>query len=74
MLDQIDLKDRKQKFRSQMCLPLKDVCETSWCLVCDGWSNDESDSVIVLIVAVVSLVELVPHARSNWLEGLKTKI
>jgi hypothetical protein len=39
-----------------MCLPLKDACETSRCLVVDRWSNDESDSVIVLIVAVVSLI------------------
>jgi hypothetical protein len=31
-----------------MCLPLKNGCETSWCLV--------GDSVIVIIVAVVSLV------------------
>jgi hypothetical protein len=31
------------------CLPLKDAGETMW-------SNDESDSVIVLIVTVVSLI------------------
>jgi hypothetical protein len=39
-----------------MCLPLKNVCETSWCLIVDMWSNDKSDGVIVIIVAVVSLV------------------
>jgi hypothetical protein len=39
-----------------MCLPLKNGCETSWCLVGDRWSNDESDNVIVLIVAAVSLI------------------
>jgi hypothetical protein len=35
---------------------LKDAFETSWCLVVDRWSNDESDSVTILIVSVVSLV------------------
>jgi hypothetical protein len=35
---------------------LKDACETSRCLVVDRWSNDESDNVIVLIIAVVSLI------------------
>jgi hypothetical protein len=39
-----------------MHLPLKNAYETSWCLVVDRWSNDESDSVIVLIVAVISLI------------------
>jgi hypothetical protein len=39
-----------------MRLPLKKGCETSWCLVCDWWSNDGSGSVIVIIIAVVSLI------------------
>jgi hypothetical protein len=39
-----------------MCLPLKNGCETSRCLIGDRWSNDGSDSVIVAIVAAVSLV------------------
>jgi hypothetical protein len=39
-----------------MRLPLKNGCETSWCLVGDRWSNDGSDSVIVLIIIVVSLI------------------
>jgi hypothetical protein len=39
-----------------MCLHLKNGCETSWCLIGDKWSNDESNSVIVFIVAVVSLI------------------
>jgi hypothetical protein len=56
MLDQVKLKVQKHQSRSQMCLPLKNSCETSWCLICDRWSNDESDSVIVVIVAAVSLI------------------
>jgi hypothetical protein len=39
-----------------MRLPLKNGCETSRCLIGDRWSNDRSDSVIVFIVAVISLV------------------
>jgi hypothetical protein len=39
-----------------MCLPLKNGCETSRCLIGDRWSNDESDNVIVLIIAAVSLI------------------
>jgi hypothetical protein len=39
-----------------MHLPLKNACETSRCLIVDRWSNDGSDSVIVLIVAAVSLI------------------
>jgi hypothetical protein len=39
-----------------MRLPLKNVCETCRCLIVDRWSNDESDSVIVVIVAAVSLI------------------
>jgi hypothetical protein len=39
-----------------MHLPLKNACETSRCLIVDWWSNDGSDSVIVLIIAVVSLI------------------
>jgi hypothetical protein len=56
MLDQVRLKVQKHQSSSQMHLPLKDACETSRCLVVDKWSNDESDSVIVLIVDAVSLV------------------
>jgi hypothetical protein len=36
-----------------MRLPLKNGCEISWCLVGDRWSNDRSDSVIVIIKVVV---------------------
>jgi hypothetical protein len=39
-----------------MHLPLKNGCEASRCLVGDKWSNDGSDSVIVFIVATVSLI------------------
>jgi hypothetical protein len=39
-----------------MHLPLKNGCETSQYLVGDKWSNDGSDSVIVVIVATVSLI------------------
>jgi hypothetical protein len=39
-----------------MCLPLKNGCETNRCLVDDRWSNDGSDSVIVVIVGVISLI------------------
>jgi hypothetical protein len=39
-----------------MCLPLKNGCETSRCLIGDRWSNDGSDSVIVVIVVIVSLI------------------
>jgi hypothetical protein len=39
-----------------MCLPLKNDCETNRCLVDDRWSNDGSDSVIVVIVGVISLI------------------
>jgi hypothetical protein len=39
-----------------MCLPLKNGCETRRCLIVDRWSNDESDSVIVVIVAAVFLI------------------
>jgi hypothetical protein len=56
MLDQVGLKVQKHQSRSQMHLPLKNGCETSRCLVDDRWSNDGSDSVIVVIIAAVSLV------------------
>jgi hypothetical protein len=56
MLDQVGLKVQKYQFRSQMCIPLKNGYETSRCLIGDRWSNDGSDSVIVVIVAAVSLV------------------
>jgi hypothetical protein len=39
-----------------MRIPLKNGCETSRCLVYDMWSNDGSDSVIVVIVIAVSLI------------------
>jgi hypothetical protein len=39
-----------------MCLYLKNGCETSRCLVGDRWSNDGSNSVIIVIVAAVSLI------------------
>jgi hypothetical protein len=39
-----------------MCLPLMNDCETSRCLIVNSWSNDGSDSVIVIIVVIVSLV------------------
>jgi hypothetical protein len=54
--DQVGLNVQKYQARSQMCLPLKNSCETSRCLVGDRWSNDESDSVIVFIVDPVSLI------------------
>jgi hypothetical protein len=56
MLDQVGLKVQNYQSRSQMCLPLKNDCETSRCLISDKWSNDRSDSVIVVIVVTVSLV------------------
>jgi hypothetical protein len=37
-------------------LPLKNGCETSRCLVGDKWSNNESDSVIAIIVAAPHLI------------------
>jgi hypothetical protein len=39
-----------------MRLLLKNDGETSRCLVGDRWSNDGNDSVIVVIIVVVSLV------------------
>jgi hypothetical protein len=39
-----------------MRLSLKNACETSRCLVVDRWHNDGSDSVMVVIIADVSLV------------------
>jgi hypothetical protein len=56
MLDQVGLKVLKHQSRSQMCLPLKNDCETSRYLIGDRWSNDESDNVMVVIVNVVSLI------------------
>jgi hypothetical protein len=56
MLDQVGLKVLKHQSRSQMCLPLKNDCETSRYLIGDRWSNDGSDNVIVVIVNVVSLI------------------
>jgi hypothetical protein len=53
MLDQISLNVQKHPSENQMCLPLNNGCETGRCLVGDRWSNNGSDSVIVLIVAVV---------------------
>jgi hypothetical protein len=57
MLDQFILKVQKHQSRSQICLPLKNGYETSRCLIGNRWNNDESDSVIVVIVAVVSLID-----------------
>jgi hypothetical protein len=56
MLDQVGLKVQKHQSRSQMHLPMKNACETSRCLIVDRWSNDGSDSMIVVIVATVSQV------------------
>jgi hypothetical protein len=56
MLDQVGLKVQKYQSRSQMHPPLKNVCEASRCLVGDRWSNDGSDSVIVVIIAAVSFI------------------
>jgi hypothetical protein len=56
MLDQVGLNVQKYQFKSKMCLPLKNGCETSRCLISDRWSNDESDSVVVVIVTDVSLI------------------
>jgi hypothetical protein len=39
-----------------MCIPLKNGCETSRCLVGDRWSNNGSDRVIVVIVVTISLI------------------
>jgi hypothetical protein len=56
MLDQVGLKVQKYQSRNQMRIPLKNGCETNRYLVGDRWSNDGNDSVIVVIVAVVSLI------------------
>jgi hypothetical protein len=56
MLDQVRLKLQKHQSRSQMRLHLKNACETRWCLIIDRGSNDESDSVLVVMIAVVSLI------------------
>jgi hypothetical protein len=56
MLDQVGLKVQKHQFRSQMRLPSNNGCETSWWLIGNRWSNDGSDSVIVSIIAIVSLI------------------
>jgi hypothetical protein len=39
-----------------MRLPLKNSCETNRCLVNDRWSNNGSDSVIVVIVVTISFI------------------
>jgi hypothetical protein len=39
-----------------MRLPLKNDCEISQCLIVDRWSSAKSDSVIVLIIIVISLI------------------
>jgi hypothetical protein len=56
MLNQVELKVQKYQSISQMCLSLKNAYETSWCLIIDRLSKNESDNMIVLIVAVVSLI------------------
>jgi hypothetical protein len=69
MLNQVGLKAQKHQSKSQICLPLKNDCETSRCLVGDRWSNDGSDSVIVLIVAAVSFIiddHIVEHNASTY--------
>jgi hypothetical protein len=56
MLDQVGWKVQKYQFKNQIRLPLKNSCETSRCLVGDRWSNDGSNSVIVIIVPVISVI------------------
>jgi hypothetical protein len=56
MLNQVGLNVQKHQSRSQMRLHLKNGCETSRCLIADRWSNDGNDSVIVVIVAAISLI------------------
>jgi hypothetical protein len=56
MLNQVGLNVQKYQSRSQMRIPLKNGCETSRYLVGDKLSNDRSDSVIVFIIAAVSLI------------------
>jgi hypothetical protein len=56
MLNQVRLKVQKHQSRSQMCPSLKNGCQTSRCLIGDRWSNDENDSVIVVIVVAVSFI------------------
>jgi hypothetical protein len=56
MLNHVGLEVQKHQSRSQMRLPLKNGCETSWCLIGDRWSNVGSDSVTVFIVVAISLV------------------
>jgi hypothetical protein len=53
-----------------MRLPLKNGCETSRCLVGDRWSNDGSDSVIVLIVVIIPLVIDDPPFLLSWMKTL----
>jgi hypothetical protein len=56
MLDQVGLKVRKHQSWCQSRLPMKDACETSRCFIVDRWSNDGSNSVIVLIEGAISLI------------------
>jgi hypothetical protein len=56
MLDQVGLNVQKYQSRSKIHLHLKNGCDTSRCLIVDRWSNDGSDSVIVVIIVVISLV------------------
>jgi hypothetical protein len=68
MLDQVGLKVQKYQSRSQMRLPLKNGCETNRFFIDDRWSNNGSESVIVLIVAVISLIiddHVVQHNAST---------
>jgi hypothetical protein len=54
MLDQVGLNVQNHQSRNQMPLPVKNACETHRCLIIDKWSNDGSDSVIVVKNQVVS--------------------
>jgi hypothetical protein len=54
MLDQVGLKVRKHQFGSQMCLLLKNACETSQCLIVNRWRNDVSDSVDKEVMATAT--------------------
>jgi hypothetical protein len=53
ILDQVGLKVQKYYFRSQMCLHLKNACETNRCLIVHRWSNDGSDRDVSLILCIM---------------------
>jgi hypothetical protein len=56
MLDQVKMKVQKHQSWCQFRFLLNDACRTSRCLIVNRWSNDESDSVIVLIEGAITLV------------------